>query len=546
MKLQTKKQLLRGVLLCVGIIIIALSLFYLYNYLDNKHNKYNINEGFKNYNDGDDSIDASYQPYNYGEPLGPPLLVLSSLVSSTYTNPNINDIFSNITSNSKTIYALDNFFQMYYYDNTTSTWKSPQNVSLSIPTPTNPSYADYTVATCRPDNILLVASDTTLWYYNHGRNNINHVGCIYYINLNSDGSIPNNRKFTCLKLPILSSANILPTRAGETKPSISFDNITLLAANKSFLFATGCTGNNNNINNLYYLSLNNGIPPSTGIVWSSIANLDKISHISINDYCLFIYYSNGNIINYIPLTYDSNGDFTGQINTWTRFTDAESPLFYTNPSSPPSTNPNGFSNFTVNNDVCWAINFNATKLWWCALLNGVPSDTISWNSYNCTDSSNRSLISPLIDFTLYNNNLIIFTSSINTDNKFNNFIIPLYYSESSSFTSTTSPNPTGTGTTSPNPTGPGTRTTSPNPTGTGTRTTSPNPTGTGTTYPNTTQQYNPEQSLLSEIDLKLFFNSGTSNSSSNLYISPMNNSDLYNPTKANRISSSFFPMVKIN
>ena len=49
------------------------------------------------------------------------------------------------------------------------------------------------------------------------------------------------------------------------------------------------------------------------------------------------------------------------------------------------------------------------------------------------------------------------------------------------------------------------------------------------------------------MDLSNFF--GNYNSASNLYISPMNNSNLYNPTNANtnaRIDSAFFPIVKLN
>ena len=54
------------------------------------------------------------------------------------------------------------------------------------------------------------------------------------------------------------------------------------------------------------------------------------------------------------------------------------------------------------------------------------------------------------------------------------------------------------------------------------------------------------QSILSGMDLNNFFNSGNS---SNLYISPMNNSSLYDPSKAkeySNISSAFFPIVKID
>ena len=607
MKLQTKKHTLRGILLCVGVIIIALSLFYLYNYLDNNHNNnYNINEGFASYNGGEEI----YQPNYSGDPLGTPTIIVNkfifplfpSLVSSKYVKPNPNyspdKIFSNITSNSKTIYALDNSFQIYYYDNSSNTWKQPLNVSLSKPTPTNPSYADYTVASCRPSTgIILNASDTTLWYYNHELNDINHVGCIYYMNLNSNGTIPDNTVFTCL--PLVPLRNIVPTHAGETKPSITFDNITSIVANKTILFATGCTALNNTYN-LYYLELDKGIPYSGEPVWrSSITK--KISKLSINDYCLFIYYSDGNQIDYIPITYDSNDNFSGQLKTWNKTSDPNSPLFNNTPNST-NINPNGFSYFTANNDVCWAINSESTKLWWCALKNGIPISSMVWNSYNCIDSSNRSLISEVIDITLYNNMLIIFTST-NKPNNANNYIINLYKSIPGSTSYTTVANPTGTGATVANPTGTGTTVANPtgtgatvaNPTGTGATVANPtgtsatvaNPTGTSATVanpsssyitvpittspttttqrsthrrthttaqsttPQVTQQYDPVKALLSGIDLSNFFgnSSGKHNGNSNLYISPMNNSNLYNPTNSNgisRVESLFFPIVKIN
>ena len=566
MNLQTKKHTLRGILLCIGVIIIALSLFYLYNYLDNNHNNnYNINEGFVSYNGGEEI----YQPINSGDPLGIPTTIVNkfkfplfpSLVSSKYVKPNPNyspdKIFSNITSNSKTIYALDNSFQICYYDNSSNTWKQPLNVSLSKPTPTNPSCADYTVAPCRPSTgIILNASDNTLWYYNHELNDINHVGCIYYMNLNSDGSIPNNTVFTCLPLAPLRS--IIPTNAGETKPSITFDNITLIVANKTILFTTGCTGNDNTYN-LYYIQLdknNKGIPIifDGEPIWPSYRT-KKISKLAINNYCLFIYYSDGKKIDYIPLTYDTNDNFTGQINTWVSFTDTNSPLYFI-PTSPNSTNPNGFSNFTVNNDVCWAINSEFTKLWWCTLLNGIPASSMVWNSYNCIDSSNRSLLSAVIDITLYNNMLIIFTST-NKPNNANNYIINLYKSIPGSTSYTTIANPTGTGVTVANPTGTGVTVSNPSssyttvPVITSPTTTTHHHRSTHSTTPQVTQQYDPVKALLSGIDLSNFFgnSSGKHNGNSNLYISPMNNSNLYNPINSNgisRVESLFFPIVKIN
>ena len=63
---------------------------------------------------------------------------------------------------------------------------------------------------------MLKANQTTLFYYNGGTNDSDNIGCLYYMNLNSDGSIFSNGSATlnCLTLPALVQSSILPTRSG--------------------------------------------------------------------------------------------------------------------------------------------------------------------------------------------------------------------------------------------------------------------------------------------------------------------------------------------
>ena len=569
MKLQNKKQILRGILLFIGVIIIALSLFYLYNYLDNDYyNKHNNIEGFL-------TTQNIYQPYYTGEPTNTTTNNLPVLTSTqTYY---LNGLQA-IATNNKKIYALlqNSAGQtLISYYNTTSTPNAWVNLALATnssataanvinkinPSITNPKYDTSTIIQCYSTNgLILKANQTTVFYYNGGTNNSDNIDCLYYMNLNNDGSISSNGSATlnCLKLPILVQSRILPTSSGSISPSMNFDKLKLIATNQNILFALGCSDGNNGNNNLYYCILNNGAPPSNNSNnWKSYqiskANC-TINNICVNDNCIFIYYfhtspnsTTTNIIIYYSPIQITNSVLTLNLQPFGDSSDTSSPLFG---------NSVIFNNIAVNNNVIWSIDSYNKKLWWFALQNGIPAPgtlNYKWQSYDITslDTSGNSfpIISGILDMILYKNTLVVFGST-------NNLIIPLYNSSSTS--STTTPNPTGTGTTTPNPTGTGT--TTPNPTGTGT--TTPNPTGTGytiiTTYPNTTNitraqgaetitPYNPVQALLSEMDLSNFF--GNYNSASNLYISPMNNSNLYNPTNANRnarIDSAFFPIVKLN
>ena len=602
MKLQNKKQILRGLLLCVGVIIIALSLFYLYNYLNNNHNTYK--EGFTDYNK--DVI--NYQHINTGDPLGKPTTIVTKFTFPVFPSPQSPnkyylDGLQNITNNSKFIYALDASANISYFDNSTNTWKSSYVVAnlqspranfinKIKPSVTNPNYDTSTIISCNnTTGLLLTANQKTLFYYNEGTNDSEHVDCLYYMNLNSDGKIPSTgASFKCLELPTLDTNNIKPTSAGSTSPSMNFDKINFIAANNNILFALGCNINKStNSTNLYYCILNSSGSPTSNDPsnWKTISvSLPNytIKKIYVNDNCLFIYYiytnstttpkSNTFLIKYSPIKIEDDILTTLNLQTFcdTSINDGTSLFQITS-----------FDNISVNNDVMWTYNSYARKLWWCALKDGIPDSSIKWNSYSCTDSNGNRSITGISYMILYNNMLVIFTNPNTT------YIIPLYNSSSSgtgsSGTASTSSNPTGTatptgtgtatptgtGTVTPTGTGTATPTGTVTPTGTGTATptgtgptstlatptgTDPTNTSTNNTNPNTTKSNNHHHrhkhhdsinSLLGDFDLNKFF--GNNDDNRNLYISPMNNSSLYDPSNANRVSkidSAFFPMVRLN
>ena len=95
MKFHIKKKILKGVLLFVCVIIIALSLYYLYNYFYNKHNNKNLQK-FVDIND-------TYQPYYIGEPNNTVDNKLPALIS---TRKYYLDGLLTTTTNNKHMYAI--------------------------------------------------------------------------------------------------------------------------------------------------------------------------------------------------------------------------------------------------------------------------------------------------------------------------------------------------------------------------------------------------------------------------------------------------------
>ena len=477
--MMNKQNILRGLLLIIGVIVISLSVFYLYNYLDTSYG-----------NDSYDSYESfiAYQAYHVGEPIAD---------TSNTTNPNpLSPIRSNkyylynlqtATSNNLAMYAIDTDTTIYYYTPMSNQWTSVK-ITLNNPSITNPKFANK--ITCnKSDGILLSASTSTLWYYNSSTDNINNINCIYYVSLNSDGSIKPESILNCLARPLIDQTIPTTTSSGTTttnsptttQPSQFYDEIKFIAANQNILFALGCnttaTPTNPNNSILYYCALKNGIPSSNDATIWSYLNLpvgiyqNDIKKLLVNDSYVFIYTtkyvtdSSGkttftSYIYYKPITIQNN--IIGS-EAWVQF------ISYG--KQPVSNAP--FNTLTVNNDVIWGFD-NNTLLWWCPLKNGTEAPqtdiTYGWHSINMRDPKAPLTMNSILNLVLYSNMLVILNDTTTT-----NGYINLY----GSFT----PKPSGTYVYSYNtqyvPTNTGTTTTTP----TGTTTT---PTGTTTTPTGTT------------------------------------------------------------
>ena len=489
--MMNKQNILRGLLLIIGLIVISLSVFYLYNYLDTSYG----NNSYETF--------VAYQPYHIGEPI-------ADTSNTTNTNP-LAPIQSNkyyllnlqtATSNNLAMYAIDTNTTIYYYTPMSNQWTSVK-ITLNNPSITNPKFANK-ISCNRSDGILLSASTSTLWYYNSSTDNINNINCIYYVSLNSDGSIKPESILNCLARPLIDQTIPTTTSSGTssgttttkspitTQPSQFYDEIKFIAANQNILFALGCnttaTPTNPNNSILYYCALKNGIPSSNDATNWSYFNLPAgiyqidIKKILVNDSHLFIYTtkyvtdSSGkttftSYIYYKPIKIQNN--IIG-IEPWVQF------ISYGN--QPVSNAP--FNTLTVNNDVIWCFDNNAL-LWWCPLKNGTEAPqtdiTYQWKSINMRNPNVALTMNSILNLVLYSNMLVILNNTTTT-----NGYINLYGSFTPKPSGTyvysyiTQYTPTGTGTTTTTPIGTSTTPTGTSTTPTGTSTT-PTGTPTGTT-----------------------------------------------------------------
>lgn len=484
------------------------------------------------------------------------------------------------------------------------------NISGSIPnfTKINPSTTlpqqNNNIICSRSDGYLLAVNTNIFFYYNQNINNANKLNCLYYLNLlpipTTQSSKQNiSMNLNCLALPTLTQPTT--TTSNGALPNLSYDKLRLLCANDYVILAMGCS------NTLYYYPLVNG-SPSGSSRWNTfqcgVVN-STIKYIGINDTTAFIYAYDPNSpaktkIIYSSISIDSSNNLVSNWQTW--ISNAIPPII-------PNPNPLGniLLNLTVNNDVMWAIDTGDSSgnisLWWCPLKNGVPYIDTTGSSY-VWQQLPVSRITGINNLVIYNNQLILYLNSNS------NLIIPLYSTNSPGSTTTTIANPSATGSTTTtigNTSGTGSTTTTIAPTsgsdsttttigstsGTDSTTTTiantsetdstttttianaSNRTGpqttrsSQTTIPNTTPQmtnklgslsgsgnivpasfsgmFGLNENLNNHHNLNDFL-ANTNLVGNNLYISPMNNPELYNPTqpKVNgKISSSFFPMVKI-
>ena len=249
MKFHIKKKILKGVLLFVCVIIIALSLYYLYNYFYNKNNNKRIQK-FVDIND-------TYQPYYIGEPNNTVDNKLPALIS---TRKYYLDGLLTVTTNNKHIYSIlksgTSVPYITYYDSTQNSWikyyisinsmtdprLNPNNIINKINPPiTNPETNSANPIFCSDTSgLLLAANKNTLFYYNEGTNSSEHVDCLYYMNLNSDGTIPNqgSATFKCLALPPLS---LFTTSTTFPNSSTTFPNTSTTFPNSSTTFPNTST-----------------------------------------------------------------------------------------------------------------------------------------------------------------------------------------------------------------------------------------------------------------------------------------------------------------
>jgi len=586
-----KNKILRIALLIVGVIIILLSIYYLNKYLESFTIKQNAKqtEHFE-----------TYQPVHIGDPK---TIDFSSSIIENARNPALGiDGLQYVSSNNKSnmLFAIvidrPGNIAICSYDNTNSTWNclyaDITNISGSIPnfTQINPSTTlpqQNNDIVCRNSNgYLLAVNSNTLFYYNQNINNAKKINCLYYLT-----SSKTSKKLNCLALP--DSNQPSTTSSSGALPNLSYDKLRLLCANDYVILAMGCS------NTLYYYPLVNGLPTSTDSSgWKTFqcgVDNSTIKYIGINDTTAFIYANTPNSLAntkliYSSITIDSNNNLVSNWLTW---------ISGTNPPIP-NRNPltKTLLNLTVNNDVMWVIdsgdNSGNQSLWWCPLKNGLPYID-STNMTYIWQQLPLSRIGSIFNIVIYNNQLIIYLYSNQ------NLIIPLYNSNSSSSTisiSTTRPNPTATGssisTTRPNSnignnsnnslnslfnnnssqTQPITTDSNTNlqsnsiisttipQTNQSSQTTKPantKPTNTNNIGSSSGSNGNIVPSSFSGM-FGINDNVGNRNNlndflantnlvGNNLYISPMNNPELYNPTQPKingKISSSFFPMVKIN
>jgi hypothetical protein len=425
------KNISKIFVIIIIIIVILLGIFYLYDFLNNKNN--NILDKF-----------TIFQSYYTGEPSP-----TGDYTPQTNTKYELNGIQA-IVSNNIGLYALTNNTIIKSYSLSTNKWITQ---SININNSQNKNALKYNSSTentiiCKSsDGLILSANLYALYMYNSFINNSNNVNCIYYISINTDGTISQNVNSNCLALPLITARNVpINTIANNSQlPLQPFDNIRLIAVNNTCLFVLGCYDASTSYNmqkysppsqndtGLYYTILNNGIPISnTSSNWKSIALPNfimrkDIKQIIVNDSYIFMHTSTMNsnsvyAIYYMPITINNNNII--QATNWIQMG-----------GSNIINKPNGinFDSITVNNDVIWGIEQNGntkkTNLWWCALNNKSPppanDNTYGWKSIIINSIS-------ALDLVIYNNNFIIFGSQNSS-----NFVIPLLgnYTQSPKITS---------------------------------------------------------------------------------------------------------------
>ena len=468
--------------------------------------------------------------------------------------------------------------------NNSYTFNNPQITQSSM-------ISDSAVPSCsRSTGYLLANNSTTVFYYNQPLNNTKHLDCLYYASYN------NNNVLKCKSLPSISiyyntklnSSD--PNATTTTNAYLKYDKLEKICANDNILLALGCS------KILYYLKLDN-IDANNWVKCDyPIINNTSINYIGINFDLIFMYiYDTSDRANTDPnvesnttsntkLIYTMvNSIGSGGVNnlsavvwhTWVEKKDttiAKNPLF----------NFINSKHITVSNDICIIYDNTNYILWSCPIhTNSTTNENLSvsnnlWEKNNILSyiTNNFNIISISFDtITICFNVLYMYypsgviSISLNTNGI--QAIFPLYNVDRSIFNASkyASPNTNTSVSTVPN-------------TNTSVSTV-PNTNTSVPSVPSTTlYSYNTviTQPLLTRTTnydrVNPMLSSQTMNSQQNgrnLYISPIDDiNELYNmnryndyysthnigtpfnsetpnnPHIYNKITSSFFPLVKIS
>ena len=132
------------------------------------------------------------------------------------------------------------------------------------------------------EGYVTAINNNTFFYYNQPLNNLEQISCVFYLDTSND-----NVYLRCLELPLM-TGNTTTTLPGNTRTTLQqpYDKLRIMASNDKYLYCIGCS------NKLYYLELENGLPVINS-EWKELSLIDNnnlISNIrllSINDNYLY-------------------------------------------------------------------------------------------------------------------------------------------------------------------------------------------------------------------------------------------------------------------
>ena len=428
-----------------------------------------------------------------------------STTSSSGALPNLSyDKLRLLCANDYVILAMGCSNTLYYYP-----------LANGLPNSINADASGWKTFQCGVDNSTIKyigINDTTAFIYANTPNSLANTKLIY-----SSIGIDSNNNLVSNWLTWISGTNPpIPNRNPLTKALLN------LTVNNDVMWAIDVVNNSGN-QSLWWCPLKNGLPyvDSTNMtyIWQQLplSRTGSIFNIVIFNNQLIIYlYSNQNLI--IPL-YNSNSNSSNTTRPNPTATGSSISTTRPNPTATGSSISTTTPNPTATGSSISTTTPNPT-----ATGSSISTTTLNSNIGNIGNNSNNSLNS------LFNNNSSQ-TQPITTDSNTN--------LQSNSIISTTMPQ-----------TNQSSQTTKP----ANTKPANTNNVGSssgsnGNIVPSSfSGMFGINDNVGNRNNLNDFL-ANTNMLGNNLYISPMNNPELYNPTQPKingKISSSFFPMVKIN